>query len=1179
MASSNSGGAAAVRGFLVQAVVALLDTVRADPPFIQITLEPATGDDQFDYLWTDANGSHATQVKSTANSFSMAEVERWAARLQKARSHESCRLILVGNVAPSLGRINHIGKVAIEKKTMNIPDLIDQASNAVARFLEDHDKPPGTVLERDRAVHAIIAKLLHLSAGSQSFSHADFVAQLSGWIGTLSITSAAHHLLEKNNALLRDALPSRLERYQKTLKAAYSIYDELGTPIGGDTHHRQSRAITIPDIFVAPGCALAGIPLEEFDAALLRNEQPAQAFLQQLEQCFTGPAPHRVVLLGDPGMGKSTLVKWLAVTPLLSDLERRNLGQGLPPSLRGCIPLPFIVRDLVRHLPAAAAEWDWEALKRAFRSFHATRHAGEPLLQAYAQDDAGFDALLQNPAALFLVDGLDEIGDPLKREAMRDALWQGFRSCPDARWILTSRRIGYDQAAVHREERVVPPVGGVHDSQPPPSPVIASLEHGDSVEGGPGSPHAWRRESAAVSASIVDIVCEQVDVTEHAHLLHLTPFDDKQQDDYARRWFSARLADVDAAQSTAQEFIREVRRSSHTRAISRVPNLLCLMAQLRLRHIPLPEGCTRLYETITLAYLKTIDEARGLGPEHHHQPPCEVHEAIRWLATIAIHLQVGRGRSATATAQALGFSGPSSENVAVISELAAWLRPEIARIYPGQEDEMLQQFLSYITQRSAFLLERGQGAYGFIHLSFQEYYAACWLELEFRRTNQAPLPHPLWTPAPLPSTPAIPMPETASLGWPEDRLSWPDLADTPLWCEPLVFLAETLNNEHDLATLFTYLFPLADATESPPWPLQAARLLASLSTSRQVRLTLDQRGILWGRLWQAWLAQPHFQHGTPRHRWHVARILLDDHTFLPQVHASLASQQTQDQEELSLVSCNGLHDLSLLTRFPRLRRLDLRLCYHLRDISHLSQVPHLESLHLSACFSLEDAAAVARLSWLTTLYLSRTAIQTLPSLHRLSRLQTLSLYDCARLRSLDPLVSLKTLQKLDLRACTSLTDFSPLEGLTSLTELDLQDCPGFSSLEPLGSLTALSTLNLRNSTGWNDLRPLSRLTALRSLDLSLCAFGGDLTPLAGLRELHTLHLNKTAVTDLRPLAGHPRLNVLELNETQVTDLSPLHAITTLRNLCLIRCAALPAAQIEELQAVLPDCMIFSNQDS
>lgn len=75
------GGSVAIRGFLVQTLVALLDLVQADPPVTEITLEPALGDEQFDFVWKDSTGTHATQVKSTTNLFKKPDVEEWARKL------------------------------------------------------------------------------------------------------------------------------------------------------------------------------------------------------------------------------------------------------------------------------------------------------------------------------------------------------------------------------------------------------------------------------------------------------------------------------------------------------------------------------------------------------------------------------------------------------------------------------------------------------------------------------------------------------------------------------------------------------------------------------------------------------------------------------------------------------------------------------------------------------------------------------------------------------------------------------------------------------------------------------------------------------------------------------------------------------------------------------------------
>ena len=167
----SSGGQVAIRGFLVQTLVALLDIAAADPPFTEITLEPNIGDEQFDFLWKDADGLHATQVKSTVNSFTKAEVERWAKKLQAARTTENCRLMLVGNIPPSLDGLTQIGAVVIEKKNLHLGDLLEQAAHrrvdVVLRARDPHHsrrrrhgRRVGDHAEmREEASHAVVREI------------------------------------------------------------------------------------------------------------------------------------------------------------------------------------------------------------------------------------------------------------------------------------------------------------------------------------------------------------------------------------------------------------------------------------------------------------------------------------------------------------------------------------------------------------------------------------------------------------------------------------------------------------------------------------------------------------------------------------------------------------------------------------------------------------------------------------------------------------------------------------------------------------------------------------------------------------------------------------------------------------------------------------------------------------
>jgi len=143
------------------------------------------GDDQFDFLWQDAHGSHAIQVKSTEHSFTKADIERWAVKLQQARTDEQCRLVLVGNIPPSIAKLKAVDAVAIETKNLNLDDLVEQAAHRVAVFLEDEELPAGTAKEREMVVYALEAKLQHHSTNAKPISRDDFVKLLRQWIGSV----------------------------------------------------------------------------------------------------------------------------------------------------------------------------------------------------------------------------------------------------------------------------------------------------------------------------------------------------------------------------------------------------------------------------------------------------------------------------------------------------------------------------------------------------------------------------------------------------------------------------------------------------------------------------------------------------------------------------------------------------------------------------------------------------------------------------------------------------------------------------------------------------------------------------------------------------------------------------------------------------------------------------------
>ncbi len=181
---TSRGGAIATRGLLAQTLIALLDITRSNPPFTEITLEPKVGNDQFDFLWTNAAGSHATQVKSTEAMFAKADVEQWAKKLESARTNETCTLVLVGNIAPGLAKVKQVGKVLLKQKPLELDGLIAEAAHRLAEFMENAGLDAGSATERIRGVHAIESRLQHLSTDAKALTREELITLLREWIAT-----------------------------------------------------------------------------------------------------------------------------------------------------------------------------------------------------------------------------------------------------------------------------------------------------------------------------------------------------------------------------------------------------------------------------------------------------------------------------------------------------------------------------------------------------------------------------------------------------------------------------------------------------------------------------------------------------------------------------------------------------------------------------------------------------------------------------------------------------------------------------------------------------------------------------------------------------------------------------------------------------------------------------------
>lgn len=617
-----------------------------------------------------------------------------------------------------------------------------------------------------------------------------------------------------------------LRPYLGEIRRRHGIIEILALP-----SMRDLPPVRLETLFVQP--LLAEAPVSP-DSDL--KEWPAgQNLLVALKQ---NP---RLVVLGDPGSGKTTLANWLAWR--LS----AGLAEPLPDVLENRLPLPCVLRDMKTEVFSA---------KTALPDL--AEHLARHLLgsKADAALIASARARVRAGRYLLILDGVDEI--PLAHRKTV-AAWMRQAAKQQAGVLATSRVVGYDDEPVDREAK-------------PTADLVVGKQRllfrlaDPSVEEG-----ETPREMLHVKSG-------------WAQRRYLMPFDDERIAAFSGNWYRLRCGSEQEAQQKTDDLLVALKRSKVTLRLARTPNLLTLMAIVHRERAHLPDGKALLYDEIANAYINTIDNQRKIKPGDA-LAPFEWKARRAWLARVGFEMQKLRDLKTESENRAASV-------LASETDVLAWLAQAMQISGVTNSKETAKVFLGWVARRSGLLLPRGEGLHAFVHLSFQEYFCACFLAER--------IVSPAFVKTGVSSDGLINRDELRQWG------------GQSVWRETLVFLFELLT-DRDPDWIDDLVDTLFGSESGADWNNDRAALAARALADRHVRLQQAQRECLADRC-AVWAWFPYENDILPP---------LIEAGYAAIVKGSLKKVRQETQLRVLVAISKTIRDLNPLAGLSALRRLNL----------------------------------------------------------------------------------------------------------------------------------------------------------------------------------------------------------------------------------------------------------------
>ncbi len=276
------------------------------------------------------------------------------------------------------------------------------------------------------------------------------------------------------------------------------------------------------------------------------------------------PEFRRLAILGAPGSGKTTLMRYLALM-----YASRN-PRPLHPKAPQYLPVLLYLRDIYEEILTKPEISLAELLTQWVQNLQRV----DPL----KLPKNWFTQQLRKGKCLVLLDGLDEVANMTHRQAVSQWVDQQMSDYPETPFILTSRRLGYEEAQLKQAVQVL-------EVEPLSSEEIEKFVNN------------WYQEV-----------------------------------ERTRRMGEDDLATKEAASRNAQDLLKQINQHQALQDLASNPLLLTLIARVHQQNQSIPLKRVELYQSICEVMLGKRQEAKGI------QSPLTIREKFSVLQPLALEL-------------------------------------------------------------------------------------------------------------------------------------------------------------------------------------------------------------------------------------------------------------------------------------------------------------------------------------------------------------------------------------------------------------------------------------------------------------------------------------------------------------------------------------------------------------